>query len=42
MAKTAMTPKDCIVVADAWRPFRMPNQRRKNLARDITKYLIPV
>jgi len=37
--KTAMSRKDYIIIADALRSFRMPNQQREELAQHLSKYL---
>ena len=37
--KTAMSRKDYIIIADALRSFRMPNQEREELAKHMAKYL---
>jgi hypothetical protein len=38
-SKKAMSRKDYIVIADALRSFRMPNQQREDFARHLSRYL---
>ena len=38
-SKKAMTRKDYIILADALRSFRMPNQQREDFAKHLSKYL---
>jgi hypothetical protein len=35
-----MSRKDYIIIADAVRSFRMPNQQREDFAKHLSKYLL--